>query len=551
MKINNKSLYLGLGAILSLTACNDLDTTLMTSEVTSQQKEEVLEMDPDKALSSVNAIATGVYTVPSDDAHYNFGMPSMMMMFDSQGQDFISANSGYNWFLNMLAINVGTNTSQETSVVWTTMYNSIYSENEVLASIPEETEDETFMFYRAQSLCFRAFDYWVLSQVYQHNYYGNEDKPCVPVITEKNQEEAAIYGIPRSTVAATYEQILSDLNEAVELLSKTSVTAQKVIAVKPKRFFNLDAAYGMLARVYLTMHDYANAQKAAENCLAVTSCRPYTISEVNHPTFISLDDSSWLWGQAVAETDQPVLTGIVNFPSMMGTFNYGYCQYGAWRWINKNLFDYIPSTDVRKGWWLNDNFESPNLTQAYYDYMNDYGFTANVDITNEDSNFSAIVARTQVKFAPYNYQINTTTNASDIPYFRIEEVYYILYEAMAMNGNPGGALSGLQNFVRTYRNPYYTFSSTDAEAIQDEIWMQRRVEFWGEGFVAWFDLKRLGKPIDRVGAGYPSVFVYQIPAGSQEFVLPIPQQETQTNKQLPESDNNPSWTRPQPVTGGN
>lgn len=55
----------------------------------------------------------------------------------------------------------------------------------MLSSIPEDTEDPTLMYYRAQALAFRAFDYHVLAQYYQFTYIGNEDKRCVPVITEK------------------------------------------------------------------------------------------------------------------------------------------------------------------------------------------------------------------------------------------------------------------------------------------------------------------------------------------------------------------------------
>lgn len=543
MKIYNK-IFIGMAAGLTLTACSDLDVNILTDAVTPTQKEEVLELNPDMAQASVNAIATGSYQYMTIlDGHCDFGVPSIMMMLDSNGQDFISANIGYNWFRPSVALSCGTYTSDETYEIWYTCYNQINAINSVLQTIPADTEDETLMFYRAQALCFRGFNYWLLSQVYQQTYYGYEDKPCVPIITDENQEEAAANGAPRASVKEVYEQILSDLNTAIDLLSNTPVTAQSVMSVKPKRFFNLDAAYGMLSRVCLTMHDYNGALEAAQNCIKVTKCRPYTIAEVNHPTFINLDDASWLWGQAVALTDGPVLSGIVNFPSMMGTFSYGYAQYGAWRWINKKLYDYIPNSDVRKGWWLSADYKSANLDEAYYAYMDDFGF-----VTDPNATGTAIQAYTQVKYAPYNYEIDVTDNASDIPYMRIEEIYYIMYEAMAMTGNTGGAASGLNEFVKTYRNPSYNFTGTSAEDIQNEIWMQRRVEFWGEGFVAWFDLKRLAKGLDRVGAGYPTTYVYKLDAGSQEFVLPIPQQETQTNKQIPQSANNPQWNRPDPVT---
>lgn len=544
MKINKLFILAGVGATLGLASCSDtLDKEVFAGAVTSETKEEVLAIDPDMAQASVNAISSGAYqhmTILS--GHDDFGLPSIMMMLDSNGQDMISANSGYNWFRPSVALANGTYTSDETYEIWYTSYNTIYACNSVLQTIPADTDDDVLKFYRAQALSFRAFYYWLLSQCYQNTYYGYQNEKCVPVITDENMEQAAIDGIARSTVEEVYEQILSDLNESVELLNGNPVKAQTVMSSKPKRFFNLDTVYGMLARVYLTMHDYSSALEAATNCLNTTSCQPYSIADVSKPTFISLEDSSWLWGQPVSTTDGPVLSGIVNFPSMMGSFSYGYAQYGAWRWCNKNLYDWIPTTDVRKGWFLNDSYKSANLTQPYYDYMDYYGYT-----DDRNNGGTAIQMYTQVKYAPYNNQIDVTDNASDIPYFRIEEVYYIYYEALAMTGGASNAAAGLTQFVQKYRDPSYVCNATSPEAIQDEIWMQRRVEFWGEGFVAWFDLKRLGKPLDRRGAGYPSPYVYYEQPGAPCFVLAIPQQETQTNKLIPQSENNPQWSAPTPV----
>lgn len=547
MKLNNFLFLTGAAVALSMSSCSDLDSTIYSGAVSSETKEEVLELNPDMAAASVNAIPSGAYqhlTIYAN-AHDDFGLPAIMMMLDSNGQDMVSANSGYNWFAPSVALTMGTNTSRQTNIIWYTSYNAINSCNSVLATISEDTEDLKLMFYRAEALSFRAFYYWLISQVYAQNYYGHESDLCVPILTDKNMEAAASEGVPRSTVQEVYDQILADLNEAIDLFTKSkSIVNQVKPDSKPKRFFYLDSAYGMLARVCLTMHDYEGALEAAQNCLNNTTCRPYSIADVSKPTFISLDDSSWLLGQPVTTTDGPVLSGIVNFPSMMGTFSYGYAQYGAWRWCNKKLYDWIPNSDVRKGWWLNADYKSSNLTEAYYQYMDDYGYT---DDPNYSDAGTQIQVNTQVKYAPYNYVIDTSDNAADIPYFRIEEVYYILYEAMAMTGNAGGAASQLTNFVRTYRDPSYTCTSSTPEAVQEDIWMQRRVEFWGEGFVAWFDLKRLGKGIDRRGGNYPDVFIYVIEPEAQSFVLPIPQTETTTNKQIPESENNPNWNNPTPV----
>lgn len=527
--------------MVGLSSCNELDKEVFTNAVTSEQKEQALEMNPELAQASINAISTGAYQMFAvlGESHDDFGLPAVMMMLDSNGQDFVSPNSGYNWFSPSVALTVGSNRSDETYLIWYTCYNAIKSCNSALASIPADAEDPILQFYRGQALCFRAFYYWILAQVYQHNYAGHESAPCVPIITEENEEEAATQGAARATVQEVFDFMTSTLNEAIDLIAGSGITAQEVMSTKPKRFFNLDAAYGMLARVCLTMHDYEGALEAAQNCLSHTSCQPYSLAEVSQPTFISLDDSSWLFGLPVAPSDEAVLSWIVNFPSMMGSFCYGYAQNGAWRWCNANLFNAIPDSDVRKGWWLNGEYESANLNDAYMSYLDSFGYT-----DDRDNGGIAVQKYTQVKFAPYGGELNTTTNACDIPYFRIEEVYYILFEAQAMTGDVTGAVSALNNFVKTYRNPSYNFVGASSQAVQDEIWMQRRMEFWGEGFVAWFDLKRLGKPIDRRGAGYPSPFIYYVEPGSDVFVLPIPQQETQTNKLLTNADNNPEWNRP-------
>ena len=43
-----------------------------------------------------------------------------------------------------------------------------------------------------------------------------------------------------------------------------------------------------------------------------------------------------------------VTTGICNFPSHMGSLCYGYATVGAWKKVNKKLFNEINETDARK-----------------------------------------------------------------------------------------------------------------------------------------------------------------------------------------------------------
>ena len=60
-----------------------------------------------------------------------------------------------------------------------------------------------------------------------------------------------------------------------------------------------------------------------------------------------------------------------------------------------------------------------------------------------------------------------------------------------------GKVTVVLRFAKT-RDPQYTYN--DLQSFRDNVWWQRRVELWGEGF-ATFDIKRFEKGITRSYAG--------------------------------------------------
>ena len=153
-------------------------------------------------------------------------------------------------------------------------------------------------------------------------------------------------------------------------------------------------------------------------------------------------------------------------------------------------------------------------------------------------------AYTQMKFGCYKDEIYTSTNANDIPLMRVEEMYLILAEAQAMAGDHAAGAATLENFVKTYRDPAYTCIATTSKAVQEAAWKQRRIELWGEGF-SYTDLMRLKKNIDRRGGGYEPNVIFNIQAGDNVLIYPIPQSAMEQNPNLIQ---NPEATAPQPVT---
>jgi hypothetical protein len=77
-------------------------------------------------------------------------------------------------------------------------------------------------------------------------------------------------------------------------------------------------------------------------------------------------------------------------------------------------------------------------------------------------------------------------------------------------------------------------------SLEDEIWWQRRVELWGEGF-AFGDIMRLEKPIVRTNStNWPAAWGnIDVPARHGVLLWRIPQSEIESNEGISEADNNP------------
>ena len=244
---------------------------------------------------------TGIFTISTQ--HLDFGYPATMMGMDSQGMDYISKNSGYNWFASYNGFQGNGPDGWRAAMLWMYQFAQIKTCNTLIGSIPADTDSKELQFFRAQGLATRSFDYWTLAQTYQFNYTDNKNKPCVPILTDENELEAAENGAPRATVEEVYAQIMKDINEAVTLLENSGIDPALVIGDKPKRMVSLAVAYGLRARYHLTMENWAAAAEDATKAIAAHKGAPYSIKDVSKPGFTSINDDAWMWGMAVSEQD--------------------------------------------------------------------------------------------------------------------------------------------------------------------------------------------------------------------------------------------------------
>ena len=542
MKINKYILLLS--ATMVVASC-DLDKSPEGSTVTQDQKNEVVELLPDRISSELNGLKTGLYSHTNLLTDYNnpmdYGFPAACMIYETAGQDLLTLNdqTGYNKFISSQRLLDRNITSTFNAFLWKLYYKHMKTANDILKAIPADATDAALKKYRGQALASRAFDYLQLIQTYQLTYIGHETANGVPLVLETTSD-TELMNNPRASVQQVYSRIMEDLDEAITLLTGASARADKAE-------ISVEVAYGLRARANLLMGKWSAA--ASDAAKAYGTSAPYSIADVSQPTFYNATDNSWIWGIVVTTEDYLAKTGIVNWPSNLCSLTgMGYTTAAsatdvAYRLINKNLWAKIPETDVRKGWWVDEDLHSPVLDNGLGE---DYAYYWANGMFNGGTFPSKFSPYTNVKFGPDNGTFADTDNAQDWPLMRVEEMKLIEAEALGRDNLATGKQK-LEEFVRQYRDPSYTCTAGSLDAFIDEVWFQRRVELWGEGF-ALFDILRLKKPIIRQGANYPinSTFA-EIAAEAPIMIYRIPEAETSVNSAITEADNNPAAMAPTPV----
>lgn len=533
MKYLNKYLLMSVVAGVAFTSCNDLDTAPFGDVITSDQRNEVIANDASKLEATISGMYAAINAWESASSNmFDFGYPALMIQMDSRTEDFLTVYPDqYGWFSSCVAWQDNSASSSYGVCRWRVPYNTIYSANQVIdivkAADPEMTQD-VYRNYLAQALGTRAFCYWTLAQLFQFNYVGHESSPCVPLITEENQGQIAIDGAGRATVAEIYDQILADLNEGIELTTNNSVSRAD------KRYIDVNVLRALRARTYLCMQKYTEAAADAQAVINSGRFSALTAEQASVPGFNLLSSSNWIWGINEDETD---VHGLYTYSGMLGSYTYGYAYAGMWKIINSNLFNRIPANDIRRTWWIDEdgNSNAANYTAA----------SSNAVAYLESIGAPAYAV---TKFAPYQNVLQQSNNAADIPLIRIEEMYLILAEAQGLGGDIATGKATLEKFVNDYRwvgSAPYTCSAATRDEFINEVWFQRRVEFWGEG-MAYYDVMRLNKDVDRRNSNWETSsnrvtqYAYYVPAGSAVMLSQIPQSEIEGNPGLTSADQNPT-----------
>ncbi len=499
MKYNKIALSILAG--LAFAACQDLDDVVPAGA--SQTDDQVKETNA-QIPSRTNASFIGMFSMmgqpdgifqrsPRNSARADdFGFISAALSQDAEGPDFIYPENDYSWFSTCGEYSSRNADYANPYIRYAVAYNQIKLANDVISSIAADTDDPELISKLGQAYALRAFDYLSLAPFFQYTYLVAKDKPCVPLVLAGVNVD---YGNnPRASVEEVYTVIYNDLTKAIALLDPAVVPART-------NKFRLDqhVAYGLRARANLVMGNYGEAASDAEK--AAEGFTPASIAEVSVPSFMDISEHNWIWGIDMVLNDIKAVKDGYYATSSSWLRSFSGDSYtagaGCYPTINRQLYELIPATDVRKGWWVDDDLKSPLLAAVTWNGKtgDDIGPMSIKDVK------LPFIFGVNVKFGMA--KVGQTDNDDDYPMMRVEEMILLQAEALYRDGSEAEGKALLETFVKTYRDPSYTLPAEDVRSFLNEVWFQRRVELWGEGF-AMPDIFRLRKNVCRFVDGKPS-----------------------------------------------
>jgi len=465
-------------------------------------------------VSSLTSSLNGEFTY-SGSSHYpwDFGYPSFFLQRDVMGQDIAVETSGSEWYTTWYSCGTGLGpTYAVCQLPWTYYYGWIKNCNTVLSLAGEDPANDQKA-GAGIAYAMRAMFYMDLARMYAPETYAkNPEAATVPIITEQTSAADATNN-PRATNKEIFALILSDLDKAETLLAdykRTDVYTPDVSVV-----------YGLKARAYLTMEDWANAEKYAKQ--AQTGYQVMTESQYLSKTDgFNKPNASWMFGLTfrpsdpnITENDADSSWGSQMIIEVSGS-GCGYsANYVGPKRIDSHLFSTIPATDFRRMCFLDpalDEMSKADAIKALEAYTGD---PEGVYTTGTKVSGRGTLGCIEIKFRPKDgeYENQYTAFTVAVPLMRVEEMKLIEAEAAGMQNEARG-IELLTAFAKTrdanyeYGTHNEAYYNTATSKFQNECWWQRRVELWGEGF-ATFDIKRLQKGIIRSYAGTNHVSGYQ------------------------------------------
>lgn len=430
------SIYLLAGISLLTASCKKF------LDVQPEQQVDASEAitNPGSAETAVN----GLYNLLGNDSYYGSNFQALSYLSGGDIQWTGSQSAPQQIANRQLSADNGNVASS-----WAAIYRTILSANYIIDAIPK-LSDPLFVQAKKDQLTGEAYFVRALSYFDLARGWGGAQLILTPTRLPGDHT-----GIKRSSLTETYQQVLSDLNKAADLLPPTT----------NRNRATRKTAWALKARYFLYQQQWDSAEVYAgriiDDAANYQLLKPY---------------SAFFSGNAVATAESVFEIGYsVSFKN--GHYNW---------WLP-------PALGGRREW-------APN--------------TQLVGLLNDPAvggNRNALIGQTvppgNLWYGRLYYRTPTGTDPAYL--IRIAELYLIRAEARVRNGKLAEALEDL-NAIRD-RAGIAPSSAGTKEAILLAIEQERRLEFAFEGD-RWFDLVRTGRVVAVLGVTDSNRHVFPIPA---------------------------------------
>jgi len=507
---------------LGLSSCSeDFLETVPTDSVSTA----IALGSTDNMMLAVNGIHRTLYAQNPNIIRYYAGQEYMIPAAEYGASDALHSSTGNGWFRSFLQWNSHTQaTSNDVTYPWWFYYNVIGSANNIINAAADLQESEDLNNILGQCYTYRAWAHFNLVRFFAKPYMtGNPSSdPGVPIMLAT---EPPYEGLARNTVQEVYNQITADLTTAISHFANASD--------RPNiSHLNVDVAKGVAARVYLTIGDWSNAAKFANEARQGYSL----MSEAQYKSgFNSVDNPEWMWGSKMIQDQTAYYWSYFYYTS--NNFN-GSQNRSNPKFINHELYDMISDTDYRKDLFLKDcpsTFDDWDKGENAGRYTSEEEYDAAVEeyrvIVNNSSRHN-MVPYLHIKLSQSD---GPTISPMDVLHMRASEMYLIEAEALARQGQDGSAQDVLYALV-SERDAGYTKSTNTGQALVDEILVQRRIELFLEGHRR-FDMLRNDEELDLTNSGanpdlYLDGFKQAKPSVNDDWLFQIPQREIDANPNM-------------------
>ena len=417
--------------------------------------------------SAATAAQTQIYTT----------MESLSESYNAAAQEGLLADELTNYSTDIPFREFYSNSMKSVDILqpWTSGYNYIYQANAVISGLENYSGISASVGaqLKGEALLSRAFWYFYLT-----NCYG-----AIPLPTTTNYAANAL--LSRTPQTQVYQQVVSDLKTAQNLLSTNYVDASDTTATTDRIRPNKYAASALLARTYLFAGSYDSAAQQAT--LVINNSAVYQLTGLDSVFLANSTEAIWQI-PPVQPTSNPATSDGQEFILLAAPQSAG--SQGATNnctTISPQLMSAFETGDNRMTHWI--SFFNDGTTNWYF---------------------------------PYKYKVYDASSYSNIPEYtmvlRLAEQYLIRAEAYAQQGNLGSAVADL-NTIRNRAGLVNYSGSMDKASILTTILHERQVELFTEWGHRWFDLQRTGN-INTVmsvvtpqkgGSWNPSWALYPIP----------------------------------------